>query len=249
MRTITTRSDSQSRAAQLIRSEWIKQLSLRSTPIALGLVVAAVLVGGLDTARTVTQSQLFDPVYDSANGFTFAALPAGVFGALAMTSEFATGTIRSTAAAVPRRAHLLAAKAVACAALLFATAELSTFINLILVHLLAAKRSIPVPLTSLTDLRAVLGTGISLTLLGLLGLGIGALVRNTTAAAGTVAGLVLIGVVAPNATILPEGAGSQIYRTIRDQAGVSPWAGLIILLTWTAAALAFGAHVLSKVDL
>jgi ABC-2 type transport system permease protein len=239
-----------SRAVQLIRFEWIKEQSLRSTPLVLALTAAAILIGGIDTARTATQSQaLFDPVYNSADGLIYASLPAGILGILAVTSELATGSIRSTIAAVPRRGHLLASKAAIVAGLLFAATEVTSITNLVLVHLLAAKRSIPIPLTTLTDVRAVIGTGVYLSIMGLIGLALGTLIRNTAGAAGVMSALVFVALVAPNATYLPQEAGTQICRTIPDHAALSPWVGLAILAACAIAIVAAGTHAFCERDL
>lgn len=235
---------------QLIRFEWMKEQSLRSTSLALALCAAAILIGGLDAARTAAQSHaLFDPVYNSANGFAFASLPAGILGILAMTSELATGSIRSTIAAVPRRGHLLGAKAIIVAALLFVATEVTTVTNLVLVHFFAAKRSIPIPLTTLSDVRAVLGTGVFLSIMGLVGLALGTLIGNTAGASGVMSALVFVALVAPNAKYLPQEAGTQIFRTIPDPAALSPWLGLAILVACTAAILAAGTYAFCKRDL
>jgi len=99
------------RARDLLDSEWTKLRSVRSTYLALiGSAVFAVGVG-IFSAVTVKASHVdwttFDPVSTSLSGLLFVQLVFGVFGALAITSEYATGMIRTTFTAVPRRRAVL----------------------------------------------------------------------------------------------------------------------------------------------
>ncbi len=104
------------RARNVARSEIVKILTLRSTAIILGLTIA----GSLLVTALVANSQLnhgpqyyatgFDPTQLSMIGLVVACLTGGVFGALIITGEHASGTIRTTLAATPRRGLLLATK-------------------------------------------------------------------------------------------------------------------------------------------
>ena len=98
----------------MAKSEVVKILTLRSTAITLGLtVVASLLVTGLVTTPPCTTPGYyvgFDPTQQSLTGMIVAALTGGVFGALLITGEYSSGTIRTTLAATPRRPLLLATK-------------------------------------------------------------------------------------------------------------------------------------------
>jgi hypothetical protein len=103
------------RARDLLASEWTKLRSIRSTYLVLLGSAAVAVAVGIFSAATVKTSKLdwatFDPVQTSLAGLLVVQLAFGVFGALVITSEHATGTIRTTFAAVPRRRAVLAAKA------------------------------------------------------------------------------------------------------------------------------------------
>ena len=103
------------RPKHIARAELAKIVTLRSTAITVGLtVVACLLVTGLVTHAALHHGpgfyQGFDPTQVSLTGMITVALTGGVFGALLITGEYSSGTIRTTLAAVPKRALLLATK-------------------------------------------------------------------------------------------------------------------------------------------
>ena len=121
----------------VVAAEWTKFRSLRSVLVTVGLtVVLAVVFGALISSGqarvypdlTAAERAVFDPTYVSLIGcFTFAQLAIGALGVLSVTSEYATGTIRPTLAAVPRRGLLLAAKAVVLGVAAFVVATVAAF--------------------------------------------------------------------------------------------------------------------------
>src|SRR5947208_3473743 len=76
--------------------------------------------------RDVVRSEWTKFVSLRSNRSTLLAI--AVLGVLTMSSEYSSGSIRTTLAAVPRRMLVLAAKAIVFAGLVFITAELVTFI-------------------------------------------------------------------------------------------------------------------------
>ena len=114
MTTLTTAAPAQAR--QALASEWIKLRSVRPTYLTLVFAAAAaVAVGYLVTHADVTHwatmsaqaKASFDPVSDSFSGLGLAQLGFGALGVLMITSEYASGLIRTTFAAVPRRRAVL----------------------------------------------------------------------------------------------------------------------------------------------
>ena len=102
--------------------EWIKLRSLRSTWLTLALVVCA--SAGIALAigsSSTTSGGMF--VSDTLVGMLIGVLLTGVAGVLAMTSEYASGTISATFAAAPRRLKVLAAKAAVVGAVALITGE------------------------------------------------------------------------------------------------------------------------------
>jgi ABC-2 type transport system permease protein len=195
------------RARDLLASEWTKLRSVRSTYLAL-LGSAAVAVGvGIFSAATVKTSHIdwatFDPVNTSLSGLLIVQLVFGVFGALAITSEHATGMIRTTFAAVPRRRAVLAAKATVTGAAGIAAGELIAFAaffsgQLVLSgkHLHAGQlvpsgKHLSITIADPGVLRAVAGAGFYLFIVTLVGLGLGAIIRHTAGAIAAV-GLIFV---------------------------------------------------------
>jgi ABC-2 type transport system permease protein len=199
------------RARDLLVSEWTKLRSVRSTYLAL-LGAAAFAVGvGLFSAATVRTSHLdwttFDPVNTSLSGLLFVQLVFGVFGALAITSEYATGMIRTTFAAVPRRRAVLAAKATVTGAAGLVAGEVISFAaffggQLVLSGKHSSGRQLSVTLADPGVLRAVAGAGFYLFIVTLVGLGLGAIIRHTAGAIAAV-GLIFIQALIVNA-VFPE---------------------------------------------
>jgi ABC-2 type transport system permease protein len=196
-----------SRLRDLLASEWTKLRSVRSTYLAL-LGSAAVAVGvGIFSAATVNTSHIdwatFDPVDASLSRLLIVQLVFGVFGALVITSEYATGMIRTTFAAVPRRRAVLAAKATVAGAASLAAGELIAFAAFFSGQLVLSGRQLPAGQPELpgqhlsTTLaasgvpRAVAGAGFYLFIVTLVGLGLGAIIRHTAGAIAAV-GLIFV---------------------------------------------------------
>ena len=236
------------------RMEWIKLRTLRSTWWALAFTVAAAIgigIGGGITAKGTT----FDVTNDLLAGMALGLLVTGVLGVLMISSEYGSGLIRTTLAAVPNRRLLLTAKAVVFGATALVVGEIAAFVSL-LAGSLALPAKIPAP--SLADpavLRAVLLGGAGYALIGLLGVGLGAVVRHTPAAIGALVGGVYV---------LGQVLGAS-FETVRGYVPVSlvanslattrqldyapgPWVGLLVLIGYAGVALGAGVWVLSRRD-
>ncbi len=184
-----------------IRSEWIKFRSVRSTPI--GYVVTAVLTIGLGILITVairshwhTMDPLariaFDPVATSLAGVLFAQFAIGVIGILYFSNEYATGSIRPTLAATPRRSRVVVAKVVVLTGATLVVAEIVAIVTFLIGQRIYAGVVPTASLGTPAVLRSVLLGGLYLTLLALLGLGLGLLIRHQSAAISVYTTLLLI---------------------------------------------------------
>ena len=101
-----------------IRSEWTKLRSVRSTfwtllaatvlTIGLGALISNGFAGNYSSSSPSDQAT-FDPTNISLTGLILGQLAIGVLGVLTVTSEYSTGMIRTSLAAVPRRGRLLVA--------------------------------------------------------------------------------------------------------------------------------------------
>lgn len=183
------------RALDLIAAEWIKIRSVRSTYLALAGGTAAAIAIGVFSAATVKASQVdyatFDAVDTSLSGLVVLQLAFGVFGALAIASEHSTGTIRTTFAAAPRRRAVLAAKAAVTAAVSMLAGELIAFAAFFAGQAALPGNHLSVTLGDPGVLRAVLGAGFYLFIVTLVGLALGAIIRNTAGAIAAV-GLIFV---------------------------------------------------------
>jgi len=177
---------------------------------------------------------------------------------LVITSEYSTGVIRASLLAVPRRLPVLAAKAVVFAVLLLVVTEIvafcSFFVGSAILH-----AHVPVALGDPGVTRAVIGAGLYLTVLGLLALAIGTMIRHTAGSISTIIGVVFV---LPILTgLLPSSWGAHINAYLPEQAGtliththqtaddlLSPWQGFGVLCIWTVLALAVAAYLLEHRD-
>ena len=247
------------RFGQAARMEWIKLRSLRSTWWTLAVTVAA--AAGIAVAVGVnTEDGAADLTNNALAGISAGLLLTGILGVLTATSEYSSGTIRSTLAAIPNRPLVLAAKAAVFGAVALAAGEAAAF-----VAFFAGRAALPAGLAgpSLGQpgvLRAVLLGGAGYCLIGLLGLGLGAVVRHTPMAVGLLVGGVYvvaqlvaglapvlmpylpIAVVANSLTVVEPG------MAIGDVRFLSPWAGLGVLAIYAAVALGAGAWLLAERD-
>ncbi|MFJ2770712.1 ABC transporter permease subunit [Streptomyces sp. NPDC087300] len=243
------------------RMEWIKLRSLRSTLWTLLLVVAAMVATGVVTmantkAPSPDKAAAFDPTNNVLAGVAFGQLLIGVLGVLVVTGEYASGAIRATLAAVPDRRLVLTAKAAVYGAVSLAVGEAVSFVTF-----LAGRAALAdgVPRPSLGDagvLRAVLMSGAYLAMIGLIGIGIGAITRHTASAIGVLVGITfvlpaVIGGVSGTtvAKFFPTMIAGNSLAVAEPVSGMlSPWAGFGLLCLYTAAVLAVGGRLLIRRD-
>ncbi|MBV9382623.1 MAG: hypothetical protein JOY82_10485 [Streptosporangiaceae bacterium] len=236
------------------RMEWIKLRTLRSVGWALLIALAGMIGIGI-AAGVNTRNPRGDVTNNILAGGALGSLVFAVLGALVMTSEYSSGTIRATLTAIPRRPLVLAAKASVFAVVALAAGELVTFAGF-LAGTRFLRASVPHPaLSQPTVLRAVALSGAYLCLIGLTGLALGAIIRHGAAAvAVVVAGLF----VAPLAGLARTGAGKFMPELIYANSlvatqpvqgfTVSPWTGLGIIAAYTAVLLAVGGWLLASRD-
>jgi ABC-type transport system involved in multi-copper enzyme maturation permease subunit len=203
---------------------------------------------------------------------TFAGLIAAVVvAAMFITAEYRRGLIRTTFAASPRRSQVLAAKAMVIGGAAFAAGLAGAAIGLVLgTSQLHASGVFIYPVTTLTVIRLVAGTGGLLAVAAVLALAIGTILRNSTIAVTTViVAIVLPYILATFATSgftqwllrVTPAAGFAIqqaypsypqvdasYTIVGGYYPLSPWAGFAVLCAWAAAALALAAVLLRRRD-
>ena len=176
---------------QVLRSEWIKLWSLRSTYwTMLATVAAMVLIAVMLGVASMVDEQL-DGRMAIGMGYSFAQAVVAVLGVLTITGEYSTGMIRSTLAAVPTRLPVLAAKAVLVAGLGFVLGVVGVALSYVVSFpLLGADGAANVSDPQVQ--RVFWGSGLYLAGVGLLGLGLGALIRHTAGAVALILGVLLL---------------------------------------------------------
>jgi ABC-2 type transport system permease protein len=253
--------------AGLLRSEWTKLRTVRSTMWTLGATVfTGVAVSGIATGVTrahwVTESAAaraaFDPVEVSLMGvYLGGALLLGILGILVVSGEYATGTIRATLAAEPRRPMVLAAKVLVFTAVALVVAEVTAFGGFLLGQALLTSPARHATLSSPGALRAVVGIGLFLCVAGLLALGMAAMVRHTAGAIGAYVFVMLVLPVIVSG--LPSSLGDQIARFLPLSIGsvminnsvphaFGPWTEFAFLCGYTVVVLALGTVLLVRRD-
>jgi len=254
-----------------MRAEWTK---LRTVPGTVWLLAATiVLTVAVSTAAAAATrcpagtSCPVDTTKLSLTGVQVGQAVVAILAVLGISSEYSTGMIRATLTAMPRRAAVLAAKAVVTTGPVLAAAALAVAGSLLAGRLILPGHGFTAargfPLLSWADgpvLRAAAGSVLYLALIALLSLGIATAVRDSAVAIGLVLALLyLFPIVASLAAnphwqrhleqIGPMTAGLDIEATTGLRGlPLSPWAGLGVLAAWAAAALLAGGLLLRLRD-
>jgi ABC-2 type transport system permease protein len=250
----------------VIQSEWTKFRSLRSTNITLLIVVVltvglGALISGVVASQWSKASPRelagFDPVVISLSGVGIAQLAVGVLGVLLLSGEYATGMIRASLTAVPKRLPVLWAKLAVFAGVVGGVCVASAFGAFFLGQSLLSSRDIQASITSPNALRMVLGAGAYLLLVGIIGMALGGLLRNTAAAISTLVALLFV--IPPVLMLLPQSWTDHIGPYLPSNAGsafwgqtqgthLSPLTGFAVLCLWAVVAVAAAAIRLKRRD-
>ena len=231
---------------RVVRAEWTKLRALRSTWwCALTAVVLIIgvgaLVAGSGTAYHVSAANTAAAGISTALlGVLFAQLVLGVVGVLAFSGEYGTGMIRATLAVVPARLPVLWAKLIVLAGLVLPVTLLCAVADFFVATALESARGGSV--ISLTDpgvLRTVAGSSLYLTLVVIIGLALGALLRRTAAGLAVFAAVFFVApivagalphAIAGFAPYLPSNAGGAVWgNPLTTGHELSPWAGFAVL--------------------
>lgn len=227
----------------LVRSEWIKLRSIRSTFWCYAiLVVLTIGMAALVGANTNSGGQ--DLPTDIANGTVvnvntvgvlLSSLVVGVLGVLIITGEYGTGQVRSTFTADPRRTGVILAKATVLALTTFVVSAVATWIGVLISLPLLAGNGVEPEIGDPSVFLPILGSSVFLTLLALLAYGIGLLVRSSAGGIAITLGILLVlpvvlGLMAGLMKVdwpmdimsfLPDSAGGQLYAYSYDGASAA----------------------------
>jgi len=253
-----------------LRAEWTK---LRTSPgtawllLAVVAVTVAVSAAAAASARCPAAGCGEDPGKISLTGVDLGQAAVAIVAVLAVGTEYSTGMIRTTLAAMPGRVRLLAAKAAVVTALILAAGALAAAGSLLAGWLILpghgftrAHGFAPLTLADGPVLRAAAGSVLYLALIGLLSLGAVTAVRDSAVAIGIVLGLLylvpIVAAVVTNATVqrhllqaAPMTSGLDVQATTGLRTlPLSPWQGLAVLAAWAAGALLVGGLLLRLRD-
>jgi ABC-2 type transport system permease protein len=268
--TLASRSAFRGRVTQrrVVRSEWTKLWTLRSTrwsllaavaaTIGIALIVAAVQMNRW-TSLSPHDRSTFDSIDVGVGGYHLAQLAIGVLGVLVISGEYSTGMIRSSLMAVPKRLPVLWAKLSVFCAVTFVLMLAATLIAFFGVQAIVSSRHVQHSLGDPHALRTVVGTALFLTVLGALGLGLAALIRNTAGGIAAFVGLVFVlpGITAllPASTgdaispYLPLDAGTTVASSTFDNPHhLSTWGGFAVFCGYTALIIVAAAARLVRTD-
>jgi ABC-2 type transport system permease protein len=250
------------------KSEWIKFRSVRSTIV--GTIILVVLTIGLGVLVTslvrahyntmpAAQKLTFDPVSTSLVGTIFAEFAVGVMGALFISSEYTSGAIRTTLAAVPNRVQLALAKLLVLVVSMFVVCEIvciSAF--LIGMAILSPRINDGLSLSNGSALRAVVLAGVYLTLLAIFSFALGLILRQSISSVSVFVSLLLvvplIGLFFPQSwqnvfqKFEPINLGGSMMATVPSSNSFGPWMAFLTLTAYVLVLFSIGVVMLQRRD-
>ncbi|WP_159802493.1 ABC transporter permease [Arthrobacter zhaoguopingii] len=197
---------------RVLRSEWIKVTTVRSTVI---LIASTVLVmvglallgawGYAQIAQTMNDGGMpanfqaqgpGDPAVDAlttpSSGLIFGQLLIASLAVVLIASEWATGMIRSTMVAVPGRTPALLAKTAVIAAVAFLVGLLSALVSYLIAQPILGSQDLDFALTQDGVLASIINTGTYLALVAVISISLGILLRNTAGGVVTAVGIFFV---------------------------------------------------------
>ncbi|MBT2403905.1 MULTISPECIES: ABC transporter permease subunit [unclassified Streptomyces] len=252
----------------VLKSEWTKIRTVASTTWTLvaALVVTvgisaglcAVLNASFDNMRPEERAT-FDPTLASFAGMTLGQLAMIVFGVLVVGTEYSSGMIRTSLAAVPRRASFLFGKLIVATSLALVVGLVTSFLSFFLGQAILGDRSIGIDAPGV--LRAVIGAGLYMAMIALFSMGVAAILRSSMLSLGILMPFFflvsnILGAVSATrkvAQYFPDQAGSKIMQVVpgamdTGDTPYGPWGGFGIMALWTLAAVLGGYLILKKRD-
>ncbi|MEV6161584.1 ABC transporter permease [Streptomyces sp. NPDC052052] len=255
-------------ATAVLTSEWTKIRTVSSTvwTLVCAFVVTVAMSAALSALMNAQFDDLpaperatFDPTLISFSGMMLGQLAMVVFGVLVVGTEYSSGMIRTSLAAVPRRGSFLFSKIAVAGPLALVVGIATSFVSFFLGQALLGDHGTGIGAENV--LRAVIGGGLYMGLIGIFSMGVATMLRSSMLSLGILMPFFFlisqILSVVPGAKkvarYFPDQAGSKIMQVVPDAmnsnpAPYGPWGGLGILVAWVAAALLGGYLVLKKRD-
>lgn len=252
---------------RVIVSEWTKLRSVRSTRWSL-LVATVLTIGFPILASAVISAHWghqspderanFNPLDPALIGSQIAQLAIGILGVLVITAEYSTGMIRATFTAVPKRLPVLWAKAIVFAVVTFVLMLPSVLIAFFASQSILSRHHASYSWSHLGVARAVIGAALYLTVIAIMTVGLGTILRNTAGGIATFAAIFFV--IPPLLNVLPTSwndavtpylpgnAGRAIISITHDAHSLAPWTGFALFCGYAALALVVAAVLLVRRD-
>ena len=250
---------------RVIRAEWAKLRGLRSTWWC--ALIAVVLIVGLGAAIAGSGTPYHVSAGNSAAGgitislvgILFAQLLLGMLGVLAFSGEYGTGMIRATLAVVPARLPVLWAKLIVLVGLVLPVTMVAAVAEFFTATALESSRGgSAISLSDPGVLREVVGSSLYLTVVVIIGLALGALLRKTAAGLSVFAAVffvipIIVGFLPHKVTgfalYLPTNAGGALWGDPQTTAhALSPLTGFAVLCGYAVVLAGLAAWRLRRRD-
>ena len=259
-----TTSNSRAGLRCALRGEWTKFWSLRSagwSVFALALVTYGLCY--LSTNALRGHAHISDPIMRVLVGFNFGQFVIGVLGVLFLSSEYSTGQIRSTMAAMPRRGIVLAAKAIVLGGVGLVLGEALSFSTYFLGHFILSGQASQITLAQPGVLRALIESGVDLAIVGLIGLGIASIVRSSAASLSIFTSIMLVltvvlfalpgPIVHLTSRFLPANISSTVFASttpsqLQGTPLFSPLIGLLLVALYAFVLMGVGSWLMTRRD-
>ncbi|MDX6453298.1 MAG: type transport system permease protein [Gaiellaceae bacterium] len=253
--------------ARVILSEWTKLRSVRSTRwsllaatvLTIGFpILAAAVISSHWGHQSAEERASFNPLDPALIGSQIAQLAIGILGVLVISAEYSTGMIRATFTAVPKRLPVLWAKAIVFAVVTFLLMLPSVVIAFFASQSILSRHHVNIAWSHPGVARAVIGAALYLTVIAVMTLGIGTILRNTAGGIATFAAIFFV--IPPLMNVLPtswndaitpylpSNAGRAIISITHDVHSLAPWTGFALFCGYAALALAVAAVLLVRRD-
>jgi ABC-2 type transport system permease protein len=245
----------------VVRSELTKIASLRSTiwtllVTAVGTLAVTILATNSVSHHNHAWYQGFDPTNQALTGLALGTLAIGVFGVLAVSGEYGTGTIRSSLSAAPRRPLLLLGKALVVGGIALAVGEVLVFASFWIGQAVLSAGGAPTATLSQAGvLRAVALSGAFLSLLGLMGLGLGVIIRHTAGAMAAFVGITFLlpvllqRIPGTPSRYTPVGILANSVSAVMPQSNqLSAPTGFLLMILYCTVILGLGAVLIARRD-
>jgi ABC-type transport system involved in multi-copper enzyme maturation permease subunit len=253
--------------ARVIRSEWTKLRSLRSTRWSLFVatvltigfpILASAVISAHWGQRSPSDRAHFHPLDVSLIGSQIAQLAIGVLGVLVISGEYSTGMIRASFTAVPKRLPVLWAKVFVFALVTFVLMLPAVLIAFFASQSILSRHHVQTTFSSPHVARAVIGAALYLTVVAVFSLSLGTILRNTAGGIATFAAILFV--IPPLMNVLPtswndaasrylpSNAGRAILSVTKDPSNLAPWTGFGVFCAYAAGALAIAAVLLVRRD-